>query len=179
MAQHILPGTPPVELILRKSARARRISLRVSRLDGRVTLTMPPYASEREALAFAAEKADWLRRHLAAHPAETRVSVGYELPVEGRMLTLQSVDHGHAPRIEGDLFLIPGPEARAATRAAAFLKLRARDRLAEASDRYATKLGRPYTSLTLRDTRSRWGSCTTEGALMYSWRLIMAPRAAP
>lgn len=175
MAQHILPGTPPVELILRKSARARRISLRVSRLDGRVTLTMPPYASEREALAFAAEKADWLRRHLAARPAETRVSVGYALPVEGRMLTLQSVDHGRAPRIEGDLFLIPGLEARAATRAAAFLKLRARDRLAEASDRYATKLGRPYTSLTLRDTRSRWGSCTTEGALMYSWRLIMAP----
>jgi len=166
-----------VEVILRKSARARRISLRVSRLDGRVTLTLPPHASEREALAFAQEKADWLRRQLAARPAETRVGVGYALPVEGQSLLLQSAETGRAPRIEGELLLVPGPESRAAARAMAFLKLRARDRLAAASDRYAARLGLSYASLTLRDTRSRWGSCTADGALMYSWRLIMAPPA--
>ncbi|HAV08374.1 MAG TPA: M48 family peptidase [Rhodobacteraceae bacterium] len=177
MGQHTLPGNPPVEVILRKSARARRISLRVSRLDGRVTLTLPPHASEREALAFAQEKADWLRRQLAARPAETRVGVGYALPVEGQSLLLQSAETGRAPRIEGELLLVPGPESRAAARAMAFLKLRARDRLAAASDRYAARLGLSYASLTLRDTRSRWGSCTADGALMYSWRLIMAPPA--
>jgi predicted metal-dependent hydrolase len=177
MGQHTLPGNPPVEVILRKSARARRISLRVSRLDGRVTLTLPAHASEREALAFAQEKADWLRRQLAARPAETRVRVGYALPVEGQSLLLQSAETGRAPRIEGELLLVPGPESRAAARAMAFLKLRARDRLAAASDRYAARLGLSYASLTLRDTRSRWGSCTADGALMYSWRLIMAPPA--
>jgi predicted metal-dependent hydrolase len=36
-------------------------------------------------------------------------------------------------------------------------------------------VGRSYTSLALRDTRSRWGSCSPDGRLMYSWRLIMAP----
>ncbi|WP_291735953.1 M48 family metallopeptidase, partial [Leisingera sp. F5] len=34
-----------------------------------------------------------------------------------------------------------------------------------------------YSRLTLRDTRSRWGSCTADGGLMYSWRLILAPPA--
>ncbi|MDA7967110.1 MAG: M48 family peptidase, partial [Ruegeria sp.] len=41
MGRHALPGQPPVPLTLRKSARARRISLRISQLDGRVTLTYP------------------------------------------------------------------------------------------------------------------------------------------
>jgi predicted metal-dependent hydrolase len=53
MGQHILDGTPPVTLILRKSARARRISLRISQLDGRVTLTLPRGVSEAEGIAFA------------------------------------------------------------------------------------------------------------------------------
>jgi predicted metal-dependent hydrolase len=58
---------------------------------------------------------------------------------------------------------------------AGVLKALARDRLTEASDRHAAALGRRYTRLTLRDTRSRWGSCSSAGALMYSWRLILAP----
>ena len=51
----------------------------------------------------------------------------------------------------------------------------ARDVLATACDAYAARLGRPYAGLTLRDTRSRWGSCSSAGRLMFSWRLILAP----
>ena len=57
----------------------------------------------------------------------------------------------------------------------AFYKTMARDRLVQASDGYAKILGRSFSRITLRDTRSRWGSCTSDGNLMYSWRLIMAP----
>ncbi len=51
----------------------------------------------------------------------------------------------------------------------------ARDRLVAACDGHAARLGRGYRSLTLRDTRSRWGSCSAAGGLMFSWRLILAP----
>ena len=54
--------------------------------------------------------------------------------------------------------------AQAATRVQAFLKTMARDRLVAASDRYAARLGRPYSRITIRDTRSRWGSCSSKGA---------------
>jgi hypothetical protein len=84
---------------------------------------------------------------------------------------------GRLIRIEGDSLLIPGNPAQAGVRAGAFLKHLARDRLTEASDRYARMIGRSYSRITLRDTRSRWGSCTADGALMYSWRLAMAPPA--
>jgi predicted metal-dependent hydrolase len=53
----------------------------------------------------------------------------------------------------------------------------ARDRLAAACDRHAQRLGRRPAALVLRDTRSRWGSCSAQGVLMFSWRLAMAPPA--
>jgi predicted metal-dependent hydrolase len=84
MARAILPGNPPVDLLLRPSARARRLSLRVSGLDGRVTVSYPRHASERQAMAFALEKADWIRGQLARRPEVVRVGPGVVLPVEGR-----------------------------------------------------------------------------------------------
>ena len=174
MGQHFLPGNPPVEITLRKTAQARRISLRISRLDGRVTLTCPLRTSDREALAFAQEKADWLRHHLTAQPAPAGVGLGSTLPFEGRLLRI-APGAGRLVRLDGDLLLVPGAPDRVAARLSGFLKQVARDRLAAASDHYAGRLGRGYARLTLRDTRSRWGSCTSDGGLMYSWRLVMAP----
>ncbi|WP_316016065.1 SprT family zinc-dependent metalloprotease, partial [Roseobacter sp. HKCCA0434] len=57
----------------------------------------------------------------------------------------------------------------------AWLRQLARDRLSEATARHAAALDSVPGRLTLRDTRSRWGSCTSEGNLMFSWRLILAP----
>jgi predicted metal-dependent hydrolase len=165
-----------VEITLRRSARARRFSLRVSRLDGRVTLSLPPGAREAEAMAFARQQEPWIRRALADLPQTATVGLGALVPVEGRLLRLDA-GPGRLIRIDGDSLLIPGNPAQAGVRAGAFLKHLARDRLTEASDRYARMIGRPYSRLTLRDTRSRWGSCTADGALMYSWRLAMAPPA--
>ena len=85
MADHHLPGVPPVPLTLRRSGRARRISLRISQLDGRVTLTLPGGVSEREALAFARAKEAWIRGHLEARPGAVTLGFGTTLPVEGRM----------------------------------------------------------------------------------------------
>ena len=171
-----LPGTPPIEITLRRSARSRRFSLRVSRLDGRVTLSLPLRARENEAWEFARAQEGWIRRALAAMPQVDAVRFGSSLPFEGRSLVLTPAT-GRSLSIEGDSLLVPGQPEQVARRVAAFLKVRARDRLAAASDHYARALGRPYSSLTLRDTRSRWGSCTADGGLMYSWRLVMAPPA--
>jgi predicted metal-dependent hydrolase len=169
-----LPGPPPLDITLRRSARARRFSLRVSRLDGRVTLSLPPGARESEAMDFARAQEGWIRRALAAMPPSDSVRLGSRIPVEGRLLCL-AAGPGRLVRIEGDSLLVPGNPAQAGVRAAAFLRLLARDRLTAASDRHAAAIGRSYARITLRDTRSRWGSCTHDGGLMYSWRLVMAP----
>jgi predicted metal-dependent hydrolase len=172
----VLPGSPPVEIVLKRSARARRFSLRVSRLDGRVTLSLPARAREAEAMAFARAQEGWLRETLAGMPAREGVGIGSVIPVEGRLLRLVP-GTGRGVRVEGEALLIPGDPAQAGVRAGAFLKALARDRLVVASDRHAAVIGRKVTRVTLRDTRSRWGSCAADGSLMYSWRLVMAPPA--
>ncbi|QYK42586.1 MAG: M48 family metallopeptidase [Paracoccaceae bacterium] len=169
-----LPGPPPVEVILRASARARRLSLRVSRGDGRVTLTVPHRVRAAEAEAFLATQEGWLRRTLAAIPGVIALAPGGRVPVEGRDLVLTPAT-GRSVRIEGDRLLVPGPAEMAPRRAATFLRALARDRLAAACDRHAATLGRRFATLVLSDPRSRWGSCSAQGRLMFSWRLILAP----
>jgi predicted metal-dependent hydrolase len=169
-----LSTDPQIDVTLRRSARARRFSLRVGQADGRVTLTMPLRARESEALGFLRAQEDWLRRALSRVSVGQVVGFGAALPYQGQSLTIAS-GPGRSVRIEGDSLIVPGDAARVGARVRAWAMVQARDRLAEASDRYAAILGRGYASLALRDTRSRWGSCTSDGRLMYSWRLILAP----
>lgn len=175
MSQFSLPGNPPIDVVLRRSARAKRLSLRMSQLDGRVTLTLPSKVPESQGMAFLREKEGWLRSHLSKRDVAVQVGLGAEIPVEGEMLRIEA-GQGRSVRRAGGALLVPGPRDRVAARVKGWLRTLARDRLAEACDEYALRLGRPYDRLTLRDTRSRWGSCTHDGGLMFSWRLILAER---
>lgn len=173
-APHVLAGDPPVEVHLRRSAQARRLSLRVSGLDAKVTLTLPNGVAERQGLAFAAEKAEWLRRQIASRPEVVDVGIGCELPIYGLPHQVLA-GQGRRIVVRDQQILMPGNPETAGRRLAAFLKALAREQLAAASDRYAADLKRRYSRISLRDTRSRWGSCSSAGVLMYSWRLVMAP----
>lgn len=174
MRSAILQGNPPIEVSLRRSGRARRMTLRVSRMDGRVTLTLPHRVSESEALEFVRSREDWMRQHLSQSAEHQVVELGTQLPILGEMCTLVP-GAGRRVELEGGELRVPGAPEQVPRRVEAYLKTLARSELAFAADSYAKALGRDYTKLTLRDTRSRWGSCTSAGGLMFSWRLIMAP----
>jgi len=177
MGRAHLDGEPGIEVDLRRSARARRYSLRVSRLDGRVTLTLPRWAPEAEALAFLRGREDWIRSVLAEHAPPVMLRAGVAIPFEGRPVTVTAGDV-RAPICRDDQLILPDRAMAAAgpgPLVAAFLRLAARDRLLPACDRHARNLGLSHGRVSLRDTRSRWGSCTAEGNLMFSWRLVMAP----
>jgi len=175
MGQATLPGNPPLEITLRRSASARRISLRVSALDGRVTLSLPKSVKTADALVFAEEKSDWIRGHLAKRAEEVRPEIGGRVLFEGQEVAILAGQVRRA-KLQGGTIVVGGAPRMAAARVQAFLKLSAKHRLQTASAHYAKVLGCKHGKITLRDTRSRWGSCSAAGNLMYSWRLIMAPR---
>jgi len=167
-----LPGSPGVRVRLRRSARARRLSLRVSGVDGRVTLSLPHAVPVAAARDFLDRQADWVRGHLADRPQPWTPTIGGVIPVEGRDLPIVA---GPRARLCDDRAELRAGRA-AGPQLAGLLKALARERLSVACDRHAGRLGRRYTALALRDTRSRWGSCSSAGRLMFSWRLVMAPR---
>jgi len=176
MADHHLPGTPPVPLTMRRSGRARRLSLRISQLDGRVTLTVPRGVPDAEALAFARTREDWIRGHLEARPDDVSLRLGGQLPIEGRPRQIVPTP-GRRVLLSDSEIAVPGNVHgdSVGRRLQSWLRELARDRLVDACDQYAGALGRTFSKITLRDTRSRWGSCSSQDALMFSWRLILAP----
>jgi hypothetical protein len=169
-----LPGDPPIDVYLRRSARAKRLSLRVGRTDGRVTLSLPRRASLREARAFAHQQAEWIRHHVMAAPTAQRPLIGGTLPVLGEVLPIV-VGNTRVARLMPDAILVPDDADKVGPRVKTLLRTLAQSHLTEACARYASTLGRDHGRLSFRDTRSRWGSCTSRGDLMFSWRLVMAP----
>ncbi len=168
-----VPGLDGIPVQLRRSARARRMSLRVGRSDGRVTLTLPAGMSERQAGTFVRDQAAWVRRAVAAVPALRVVRVGGSVPLLGRDVPVVA-GSGRAARHLGATIAV-ADDVQAGRRVQALLLSLARTHLAASVDRYAEAIGRRPAKLSLRDTRSRWGSCSSRGALMFSWRLVMAP----
>ena len=168
MEQFTLSG---IDIALRRSSRARRLSLRVSSLDGRVTMTVPTSVSLRAARGFAEEKADWIAKAVGRCHDPVEIEPGAQIPIEG---VFYQIAHGagRRARLENTTLLLP--KGRELPALVAYLKLLARDRLVKRVTKHASTLGRDFGRITLRDTRSRWGSCSSEGNLMFSWRLIMA-----
>lgn len=176
MAEQLIIGNPPIAVTVRRSARARRFSLRISNADGAVSLTMPKRAPMDQAVAFAQTQESWLRRHLGARPDVIVPAFGGQVMFDGAQVTI-APGPGRRVVLDGQILQVPGSATGVPGRVRGFLQAAARDRLSAASDRYAAALGQAYAGLSLRDTRSRWGSCTSERRLMYSWRLVMAPPA--
>lgn len=172
MAEAFIIGNG-MRITLRRSARARRMTLRVPRDGGPVVLTLPAHVALSEGAAFAESKSRWLLQAAERRPAPSIVRHGAAFPVGGAMVTL-SPAAVRVAEIAGDALLLPASRP-AGPVVQAFLKHRASQQLRAACDRYAAALGRDHRAITLRDTRSRWGSCTSDGRLMFSWRLAMAP----
>ena len=171
MAERIeIDGMP---VALRRSARARRMTLRVARTGGDVSLTVPAGTALSDARRFATAQAGWIARQVAAAPDLRRVVVGGTVPVLGAEVPVTAGD-GRAARWTGATVTVPD-DARAGPRVKALLREMARSHVVPAVERHAAGLGRPFGRVTLRDTTSRWGSCTSNGDLMFSWRLVMAP----
>ena len=174
MEQFTIAGSRALSVRVRTHRRARRITLRLSPTDGAVTLTVPPGVPEAAAFDFLRARRDWVERHMSAAPDIVAVVPGASLPVEGQPVCITRGGK-RGVHLRGGTLCVAGPQDGVGRAVAGWLRARARDALADASDLYARRLGQRYTQITLRDPRSRWGSCSAQGRLMYSWRLIMAP----
>lgn len=168
-------GTPSVNVTIRRSTRARRLTLRVSQINLEAILTVPMRAKQSLIEAFLHRQESWLRAQIEKAPPRVFLAFGVSVPVEGEMLKLVERDRGPVARGPGVLG-VPAFSGPIGPKLRAYLKTLARERLALAAGHYADILDRSVSRLTLRDTRSRWGSCTSAGNLMFSWRLVMAPR---
>jgi len=163
-----------------RSAQARRITLRVRAASRDVVVTVPRRASLASARAFVESHADWIGARLARLPQAAPFVHGARVPLRGveHVIAHEPAQRGTVRVVERDgvaHLCVSGAAAHLARRVEDFLKREARRDLDAAVARHCASAGARAQSVTLRDTTSRWGSCTAQGALNFSWRLIMAP----
>jgi len=168
-----------VPLAVRRSRRARRLYLRVDPSappDLPVELILPRGVGLAEGLRFARDKSRWVARRLAALPPPIPFDHGAIIEVDGQALTIQHVGGGGTTRRDGPLLLVAGAPEHLPRRVRDWIKAQARDVLTRRSRELAECIGQHVRGVRLGDPRSRWGSCSPDGRLAYSWRLVLAPR---
>jgi predicted metal-dependent hydrolase len=163
----------------RRHANARRIVLRLDRDRDGIVLTLPPGASAQTALEFAARQAGWIWTRLERAPGSIPFLPGETIPVRGVSYTIvhEAVARGLVRAEPGDApcLVVPGGLDHVPRRVADWLKAEARRDLLARSRHHAEAMDARFAKVSVRDTVSRWGSCSTDGNLSYSWRLILAP----
>lgn len=169
----------PLPVEIRGIRGARRLRLRLDEKRGVLKLTGPLRMNRRAALSWAAEQSAWVEAQLGAMlPAEPFVP-GARIPIEGEDVLLDWSERApRTPSLTGGELVCGGPLEGFGRRIELFLKRRALDVLSRETAEIAERGGLTVRSVTVGDADTRWGSCTSEGRIRYSWRLILAPPEA-
>jgi predicted metal-dependent hydrolase len=168
-----------VPVAIRVSPRARRLSLRVDATARGVELVLPRRAPVDAALGFVARHRGWIAARVAAMPPPLRLADGATVPVLGvphRIRHIAERATGPVAIVDGESRVRGDPE-HLRRRVIDHLKALARREFAARARDLAARLGKSVSRVGVRDPKSRWGSCSSKGALSFSWRLIMAPEA--
>jgi predicted metal-dependent hydrolase len=169
-------------LMLKRNARARRMILRLDRKGRGVVLTIPTRASRQRALEFARSHSHWIRSRLSAVPKPVPFLPGAIIPLRGVPHEIR-----HTETLRGRVRLVQqeadapgfvevaGDPVHLSRRLRDWLKAESKKELLAASSAYAKAMAVTFHRISVRDQSSRWGSCSANGQLSYSWRLIFAP----
>ncbi len=164
-----------LELFFKKDLRTKSIRLRLNK-QGEVILTAPYFCSEKKALAFAWENEDWIRTQLANTPQRRIFQHGMDITLFDTPLTIT-----HAPTakrgvwIEDNKLFVSGDTSFLHRRVRDFIKKQLRNYIQQYAGELAGQINQSVGRITIRDTSSRWGSCSSKRDLNFCWKLALAP----
>jgi predicted metal-dependent hydrolase len=169
------------KVALKRRPTAKRITLRVSNATGEVVLTIPERTDLGLAQRFADSHGQWIANRLAKVPKRVLFQPGALVPLRGvphkvvHWSNIRGTTQATRSGAGEPIIAVTGDLAHVARRVQDFLEAEAKRDFAAAVKRHTAALGVKAKRITVRDTKSRWGSCSASGALNFSWRLIMAP----
>jgi predicted metal-dependent hydrolase len=173
-------GGRPVRLWLVRNRRARRYVLRLRR-DGAARVTIPRGGSAAEARRFAERNAAWLERQLLRQAAQPRGPqawvAGTEILFRGErvLLVVEATGEGGVVRFGAEVVSLPDAGADLRSTVEGHLRQLAARELPARVFELAALHGSPVRRVTVRNQRSRWGSCSRRGTISLNWRLVQTP----
>lgn len=168
-------GGQTLPLIVRCDRRAKRLTLRVT--EAGVQVTCPSKRHLRDAVALVESRREWITERLAERPQPKPFTIGAVLPVHGVPHEIVTAERqGAAARLEEGRIVTGGSgPASVARRVESLLRRTAADLFAAEAAGFARELGLKPCPVSVRQMRSRWGSCSSAPSLSFDWRLLFAP----
>jgi predicted metal-dependent hydrolase len=166
-------GGQAVRAEVRESRRARRLRLVVR--PGGLEVTVPRGTRAPALRRFVDDHADWILDRLAERPQSVLdlARPGWVVLSGARLPVVRKPDGKSVAALRRGALAVSGPDpAEAVSR---WYRREARRLLEASAERQAAALGLSYERISVRDQRTRWGSCSTRGTLSFSWRLALAP----
>jgi predicted metal-dependent hydrolase len=171
-----LEGALPVALEIRPIRNARRMRLRFDEASETLKLTCPWRTGRRTALAWVLDQREWIEAQLARSEPGEPFEPGATIPLEGEDVRLVwRAELRRTPHLADAEIHCGGPRDGFARRIELFLKRRALDVMSREVAHYAGAAGLNVRSVSVGDAGTRWGSCSSQGRIRLSWRLILAP----
>ena len=165
-----------IPVLVRRYAQARGYRLRYDPAQRQLLLSVPARGGLKAALSWAQSQEGWVRTQIGKAPDLLIMGPGALVPVEGvERLICWDRAFPRTPILEGGELRLGGPEEQVGARLSRWLRTHALSVLTRETGEIAAREGLRIASVKIGDPRSRWGSCTSEGAIRYSWRLILAP----
>jgi predicted metal-dependent hydrolase len=166
-------------IALRRSDRARRMTLKIDAKRGGAVLTVPCHVSIGEAQRFIGDHGRWLAARLSALPVSVPFADGITIPLRGEPVQIRHRQGRGAVTFDGHdeegRIIVHGRAEHIGRRVEDWLKAEARRDLTRAVGTHASAIDTKPAAIRVRDTGTRWGSCSSRKTLSFSWRLVLAP----
>ncbi len=163
------------------SPKAKRLALRLDSRARRVNLVIPKRASLKKAYAFAEHYQSWIADKINGLPCPIPYADGTVFPIMGTNKTLRIVkSDSKITKISmtSSELLVETQLDDPSPRIARYLRQYAATELGKLAHEKATSLNKKLSTFSVRDMKSRWGSCSLDGRMSLSWRLIFAPMSS-
>lgn len=168
-----------IDIRLEINSRARRISLKIDSKNREAVAIFPSARFKKAAIEYAQGNVKWILDKLSELPEQKLLTIGNYVPLRGENYLIQTASKGRSVYIDDSTIppqiMVPGRADLTSAKVTGFLKAAARADLSRCVNIHAETLNVQPASISIKDTRTRWGSCSSKRNLNFSWRLVCAP----